>query len=48
VARHPFLRMPNVRLEAGPKGSPNVAQMIADTKDGVLIDGRSYSIDQQR
>jgi TldD protein len=46
---YPFLRMPNVRLEAGPKGSPNVAQIIADTKDGVLIDGRgSYSIDQQR
>src|SRR5712671_6855076 len=46
---YPFLRMPNVRLEAGPKGSPSVAQMIADTKDGVLIDGRgSYSIDQQR
>src|SRR3954462_721112 len=46
---YPFLRMPNVRLEAGPKGSPNVEQMIADTKDGVLIDGRgSYSIDQQR
>jgi TldD protein len=46
---YPFLRMPNVRLEAGPTGSPNVAQMIADTKDGVLIDGRgSYSIDQQR
>src|SRR5262245_9958629 len=43
------LRMPNVRLEAGGKGSPNVEQMIADTKDGVLIDGRgSYSIDQQR
>ena len=46
---YPFLRMPNVRLEAGPKGSPNVEQMIADTKDGVMIDGRgSYSIDQQR
>jgi TldD protein len=46
---YPFLRMPNVRLEAGPKGSPNVEQLIADTKDGVLIDGRgSYSIDQQR
>jgi hypothetical protein len=29
-----------VRLEAGPKGSPNVEQMIAATKDGVLIDGR--------
>jgi TldD protein len=46
---YPFLRMPNVRLEAGGKGSPDVAQLIADTKDGVLIDGRgSYSIDQQR
>ncbi len=46
---YPFLRMPNVRLEAGGKGSPNVEQMIADTRDGVLIDGRgSYSIDQQR
>jgi TldD protein len=46
---YPFLRMPNVRLEAGAKGSPNVEEMIKDTKDGVLIDGRgSYSIDQQR
>jgi len=46
---YPFLRMPNVRLEAGPKGSPTHDQIIADTKDGVLIDGRgSYSIDQQR
>jgi len=46
---YPFLRMPNVHLEPGPNGSPNVEQIIADTKDGVLIDGRgSYSIDQQR
>jgi len=46
---YPFLRMPNVRLEAGPTGSPTAEQLIADTKDGVLIDGRgSYSIDQQR
>jgi TldD protein len=46
---YPFLRMPNVRLEAGPKGSPTTEHIIADTKDGVLIDGRgSYSIDQQR
>ncbi|HEY7290344.1 MAG TPA: TldD/PmbA family protein [Vicinamibacterales bacterium] len=46
---YPFLRMPNVHLEAGPKGSPTADQIIADTKDGVLIDGRgSYSIDQQR
>jgi len=46
---YPFLRMPNVRLEPGSKGSPTAEQLIADTKDGVLIDGRgSYSIDQQR
>jgi TldD protein len=46
---YPFLRMPNVRVEPGPKGSPSAEELIADTKDGVLIDGRgSYSIDQQR
>ena len=46
---YPFLRMPNVHLEPGPKGSPTSEQIIADTRDGVLIDGRgSYSIDQQR
>jgi TldD protein len=46
---YPFLRMPNVHVEPGPPGSPTPEQMIADTKDGVLIDGRgSYSIDQQR
>jgi TldD protein len=45
----PFLRMPNIHLDAGPAGSPTPDQIIADTKDGVLIDGRgSYSIDQQR
>ncbi len=46
---YPFLRMPNVQLEAGPKGSPTVDEMIADVKDGVLVDGMgSFSIDQQR
>ena len=45
----PFLRMPNVHVEAGPPGSPTPDEIIADTKDGILIDGRgSYSIDQQR
>ena len=45
----PFLRMPNVHVDAGPAGSPTPEEIIADTKDGVLIDGRgSYSIDQQR
>jgi TldD protein len=46
---YPFLRMANVHVEPGPPGSPTPEDIIADTKDGVLIDGRgSYSIDQQR
>jgi len=46
---YPFLRMPNVHVDAGPPGSPTPEEMIADVKNGVLIDGRgSYSIDQQR
>lgn len=46
---YPFLRMPNVHVDAGPPGSPTPDEIIADTKDGILIDGRgSYSIDQQR
>jgi TldD protein len=46
---YPFLRMPNIQLEAGPAGSPDVDAMIADVKDGVLVDGQgSFSIDQQR
>jgi TldD protein len=45
---YPFLRMPNVHLEADPKG-PTPEEIIADTKDGVLIEGSGgYSIDQQR
>lgn len=46
---YPFLRMPNVHVEPGPENSPTRDQLIADVKDGVMIDGRgSYSIDQQR
>jgi len=46
---YPFLRMPNVHLEPGQANSPTREQLIADVKDGVMIDGRgSYSIDQQR
>ncbi len=46
---YPFLRMPNVHVEPGPENSPTRDEMIADIKDGVMIDGRgSYSIDQQR
>jgi TldD protein len=45
---YPFLRMPNVQMDFDPKG-PTREEIIADTKDGVMIDGRgSYSIDQQR
>ena len=41
--------MPNVHVEPGPPGSPTPEEIIADTRDGILIDGRgSYSIDQQR
>jgi TldD protein len=46
---YPFLRMPNVHVDAGPPGSPSRDALIADVRNGVLIDGRgSYSIDQQR
>jgi TldD protein len=46
---YPFLRMPNVHVEPGPENSPTRDQLIADVRNGVMIDGRgSYSIDQQR
>lgn len=46
---YPFLRMPNVHVDAGPENSPSLEELVADVKDGVMIDGRgSYSIDQQR
>lgn len=45
----PILRMANTCLEPGGKGSPSPEELIADTKDGILIDGMgSYSIDHQR
>ena len=46
---YPFLRMPNIHVEPGPANSPTREELIADVKNGVMIDGRgSYSIDQQR
>jgi TldD protein len=46
---YPFLRMPNIQLEAAGAGAPTVDQMIGDIRDGVLVDGSgSFSIDQQR
>ena len=48
----PMVRIPNLGLEPGPEGGDRTAtleEMIADTEDGILIDGiGSYSIDQQR
>lgn len=45
----PILRMPNVSIEAGRDGAPKLADIIASTDKGILIDGRgSYSIDHQR
>ena len=48
----PMVRIPNLGLGPGPDGGSHtatLAQMIADTEDGILIDGiGSYSIDQQR
>ncbi|WP_013320410.1 TldD/PmbA family protein [Gloeothece verrucosa] len=48
----PMVRIPNLGLEPGPDGGSHTAsleEMIADTEEGILIDGiGSYSIDQQR
>lgn len=45
----PILRMPNVYLEPGGKDAPTPEELIADTKDGIYIEGRgSWSIDQER
>lgn len=45
----PILRMANICLEPGGKDAPAPDDLIADTKDGILIDGMgSYSIDHQR
>ncbi len=48
----PMVRIPNLGLEAGAEGGSNTAtlkEMIANTEEGILIDGiGSFSIDQQR
>ena len=48
----PMVRIPNLGLEPGKPGDSHTAtlsEMIADTENGILIDGiGSYSIDQQR
>jgi TldD protein len=45
----PILRMPNVSIEPGDKGSPTLDQIVNDTTDGYIVDGMgSFSIDHQR
>lgn len=48
----PMVRIPNLGLEPGTEGGSHtatLAEMIADTEEGILIDGvGSFSIDQQR
>ena len=48
----PLVRIPNPSLEPGPAGgerTASLAEQIADTPSGILIDGAgSFSIDQQR
>jgi TldD protein len=48
----PMIRIPNLGLEGGKIGDSHTAtleEMIADTEDGILIDGYgTFSIDQQR
>jgi len=44
-----FQRMPNVNLMPHPERDVTLDELLADVKDGILIEGRgSYSIDQQR
>lgn len=45
----PILRMPNVSIEPGPDTNPDLEGLIADTSNGILVDGLgSFSIDHQR
>jgi TldD protein len=44
-----FQRMPNVNLMPHPERDVTLDELLADVKDGIMIEGRgSYSIDQQR
>ncbi|MFL5538579.1 MAG: TldD/PmbA family protein, partial [Longimicrobiaceae bacterium] len=44
-----FQRMPNVNLLPHPERDVSLDELLADVKDGIMIEGRgSYSIDQQR
>jgi len=45
----PILRMANVSIEPGTGNAPALDALIADTRDGALVDGMgSFSIDHQR
>jgi TldD protein len=44
-----FQRMPNINLRPNPDRDVSVDELVADIRDGILIDGSgSFSIDQQR
>ncbi|HEX2091219.1 MAG TPA: metallopeptidase TldD-related protein, partial [Longimicrobiaceae bacterium] len=44
-----FQRMPNVNLLPHPERDVSLDELVADVRDGILIDGDgSFSIDQQR
>jgi len=44
-----FQRMPNVNLMPHPERDVTLEELVADVRDGILIEGRgSFSIDQQR
>ncbi|HEX2190197.1 MAG TPA: TldD/PmbA family protein [Longimicrobiaceae bacterium] len=44
-----FQRMPNVNLLPNPQRDVSLEELVADVRDGILIDGDgSFSIDQQR
>ncbi len=45
----PILRMANVCIEPGPADGPTLEELIADTKEGIIVDGMgTFSIDHQR
>ncbi|MGH7758508.1 MAG: TldD/PmbA family protein, partial [Candidatus Dormibacteria bacterium] len=45
----PLQRMPNVSLQADPKGDPSLDDLLSGVDDGIYIVGdKSWSIDQQR
>jgi TldD protein len=45
----PILRMANIGIDPGSKDAPMLSDLIADTQNGILVDGMgAFSIDHQR